>query len=555
MNLLEQISNMFGYTKNPEKEMDVSTEVESFVLPNADGAIVVESNRVNFSYDLDPSASTNEVELIRRYRDISRIPEVSYAIDEIVNEMMSEDAEGNVVKLNTDDLKFSNSIKNKISNEFDEVMTRIQFNQKAYDLVRRWYIDGRIYFHKIWDQNEGLIEARYISPTTIRRVVEIEKSKNQTGVETNKTKKEYFTYQAARKGSTIAINDSGNGMSGVLTAPGYNGSSSLGSIDQLVKIAPDAIAYVTSGLYDEEYSCILSYLHPALKTANNLRTLEDSMVLYRIARAPERRIFYVDVGNMPPQKAEQYMKDMMNKFRTNLTYDALTGEVKDARRNMSMLEDFWIPRRGDGKSTEISTLESGANLGEVDDLELMKKKLYKSLNVPLSRLSDEAPMVGGLGRTSEITRDEIKFQKFIDRLRNKFSLLLIDLLITQLIVKKIIRAEESEDIKRQLSVEWSKDSFYTELKETEIIRERFTTVQMADMFVGKYVSKEYVMKQILLMSDEEYDEMNKQIDDEGITPPDAADAPTQFADTAAPAQQPDSAPTDEPAAPDDQSPQ
>ena len=501
--LLENISNFFGNTSNPKKEMEVKTDVSSFVMPSTDGAVVVEANRVNFSYDLDPSQSTNEIELIRRYREIARIPEVSFAIDEIINEIISQNEDGDVVTLNTDDVKFSDTIKKKMEAEFEEILVRIQFKEKSYDLLRRWYIDGRLYFHKIWDPKEGLIEARYISPTTIKKVVEVEKSKNASGVEINTIKSEYFTYMPSRKGASISFSD----VSASQTAPGYNTNSSFGLAAQLIKVAPDAIAYVTSGLYDEEYSCILSYLHTALKTANNLRVLEDSMVLYRLARAPERRVFKVDVGNLPPQKAEQYMKDMMNKFRNNLTYDSLTGEVKDSKRAMSMLEDFWIPVRGDGKSTGIETLESGANLGEVSDIELILKKLYMSLNVPTSRMDSNPAGLGGIGRSSEITRDEIKFQKFIDRLRNKFSALLIDLLMTNLVVKGIINLKEVDDIKRQLTVDWSKDSFYTELKETELLRERLTTLQMADMYLGKYFSKEYLMTKVLQMDDIGYKDM------------------------------------------------
>lgn len=530
-------ANVWSTTKKPSEEIAVKDDIESFAMPNGDGAVVIEASKVNYSFDLDLADTTNEIELIRRYRDISRIPEVSFAVDEIVNEMISEDEEGKVVDLILDEIEYSDNIKNKIVDEFETVLERIQFKQKSYDMVRRWYVDGRLYFHKIVDPKEGLVEARYISPTTIKKVVEIEKTPNSNGVETIKTKNEFFTYQPARKIASIAINNSDASQS----MYNFNNQSSLlNTVNQLVKVSPKAIAYITSGIYDEEYACILSYLHPALKTANNLRSLEDSVVLYRLARAPERKVFYIGVGNLPPQKAEQYLKDTMNKFRTNLHYDALTGEIKDGRRNMSMLEDFWLPRREDGASTEIQTLESGANLGEVDDLELFKKKLYRSLNVPLSRMQDDVPQIAGLGRGSEITRDEIKFQKFIDRLRNKFAELLIDLLITQLVAKKIIKEDETDDLKRKIVVKWSKDSFFVEMKETEILRERLTTLQMADPFLGKYFDKEFMMRKIMQMTEDEFKDMMKRIEKEPPIDPETG-LPVQaggFADTAPPSGQP-----------------
>lgn len=525
-NLFEQFGAvLWGTTKKPSEEIIVKSNIESFVEPSGEGAIVVESSKVNYSFDLDLSNTTNEVELIRRYRDISRIPEVAFAIDEIVNEILSEDVEGKIVEIDTENLKYSDSIKSKISDEFETVLERIQFNQKSYDMIRRWYIDGRLYFHKIVDDKEGLVEARYISPISIKKVIEIEKKMIPDGVEVISNKNEYFTYQPSRKIASITINDTSDRNS--------QRAQNIDNVIQLVKVSPKAIAYVSSGVYDEEYACILSYLHPALKTANNLRSLEDSVVLYRLARAPERKVFYIDTGNLPPQKAEQYLKDTMNRFRTNLTYDALTGDVKDSRRNMSMLEDFWLPRKADGRSTEITTLESGANLGEVDDLELFKRKLYKSLNVPLSRMSDEVP-IAGLGRSSEITRDELKFQKFIDRLRNKFEGLLIDFLMTQLVFKKIIKDTESDEIARQLKVKWSKDSFFVEMKETEILRERITTLQMADQFVGKYFDDTFVLEKILQMNEDEMKKMKKRIETYKMNnPPEVADgAPPGFQDVA-----------------------
>jgi len=505
------VASLFGNGKNPQEEMKIQDPVESFAPPTLDGATTVEFNKINFSYELDPSQSTNEIELIRRYRDISIIPEVAFAIDEIINECICQNEDGDIVTLFTDDLPYSSTLKNKIQDEFSEMLRQIDFDSKSYDLIRRWYIDGRLYFHKIVDSKIGLREARYISPITIKKIVEVDKKK-KNGVEIVSQKNEYFTYQASRKLANISIVDGVSG--GSLTAPGYSGSSNLGMAEQLVKVSPQAIAYVTSGVFDEEYNCILSYLHPALKTATNLRVLEDSVVLYRLARAPERRVFYVDIGNLPQQKADQYMKDLMNKFRANLTYDTLTGEVKDSKRNMSMLEDFWIPRRGDGKNTEITTLESAANLGEIDDLELFRKKLYMALNVPQSRMQTDTPMIGGIGRSSEITRDEIKFQKFITRIRNKFSTLLIDLFATHLEVKKILATKDVEQFKQDIGIEWSKDSFFVEMKETEILRERLTTLQMADMYMGKYFSKEYIMRDVLQMNDEQYDEMVKQMDKE-----------------------------------------
>lgn len=536
MNLFEQITSIFGNSKKPQEEIVVKDDLVSFVVPNVDGASIVESGKMSFSYDLDYGNTSNEVELIRRYREIAKIPEVSFAIDEIINEMLSEDQEGTIFSLRMDDLEISDSTKKKIDNIFADLVKRLNINDRAYDFVRRWYVDGRIYFHKVIVDKE-VKEIRYISPTTIKKQYVIEKTKNASGVEVIKTKEEYFTYQPSRKLSTISINDTTNGVnSGSITSPDYNGSS-FGSIDNVIKVSPKAIAHVTSGLFDDEFNCIISHLHPALKTANNLKTLEDSMVLYRLARAPERRVFYVDIGNMPPQKGEQYMRDMMTKFKTNLTYDALTGEVKDARRNMSMLEDFWIPRRGDGKSTEISTLESGANLGEVDDIILMRKKLYMALKVPVSRIDQDAQSMSGIGRSSEISRDEVKFQKLIDRLRSKFSLLLLDILITELELKGIIGKEDLDTFNSYIIIKWAKDSFFTEMKETEILRERLTTLQLADPYLGKYFSKEYMLRKVMQMSEDEYKDMIKAIEKEGPLPSAEQDAPdsnnhTPFADTA-----------------------
>lgn len=504
--LLETFSNFFSFEKkgNEDKETIVKDEIVSFVEPsNLDGAVVSEGGRVSYNFNQDITA-TNEIELIRRYREASRIPEVSEAIDEIVNECVSENAEGDAIAIDMENLELSDNVKKKIEDEFKTVLNLFEFKDRGVDYLRKWYVDGRIYFHKIIDRSkpaDGIKELRFINPISIKKVIETEKVKDGKLVLT-KIKKEYFQYTPSIKTKPLQMNDSG------LTGPTqqqYTPQFGQQNI-QVVQIGPEAIAYVTSGLYDEDFSTVLSHLHPALRVSNQLKTLEDSLVIYRLARAPERRIFYIDVGGLAKPKADQYVKDMMTKFKNNISYDAMTGEIKDQRRHLSMMEDFWIPRRDNGKTTEITTLPGGQNLSQLEDVEYFLKKMYKSLKVPYSRFQTDSPMAG-LGRSSEITREEIKFQKFIDRLRNRFGSMLLDVLGSQLKLKNIVSEEDWADIKDKITLDWAKDNFFTEMKEAELIRERMMTLQQVDPYVGKYLSRKYVFTNVLRMTDEQIKEV------------------------------------------------
>jgi hypothetical protein len=514
MNLFESLSNFFSNEKKPSQdEVVVDTAITSFATPSdLDGAAVVEGGVVRTDFDSSVSVA-NEPELIRRYRAAAKTPEISMAIDEICNEAITEDDEGDTVKLDLEELELSDALKKKISEEFKILLRKLEFKHKGMDYFRRWYVDGRIYFHKVVDTKkpkEGIQELRYINPTVIKKVVEIEKSKGPNGVEVNKVSKEYYTYTPGKKANnTITLADDPTKRNAAVSS---NWSMVGGNQMQVVAVAPEAIAYCSSGLYDEEFNTVLSYLHPAMKVANQLATLEDSLVIYRLSRAPERRVFYVGVGNMPKPKAEQYMRDLMAKFKNTLVYDSLTGEIKDGRRHVSMLEDYWIPRTGDGKTTEISTLPSGTALNQLDDVQYFLDKLYKSLNVPIGRIQQQnGPTIAGLGRTSEITRDEVKFQKFIDRLRNKFSILLLDILKTQLVLKNIVSEEDWKEFGFLIEVEWSKDNFYTEMKEIEILRERIQTIQMMDPYIDKLFTKEQVLKKVMRYTEDEIKDLAKKL--------------------------------------------
>jgi hypothetical protein len=501
MNIYEEARAFFSNNKKPDQQELVPDETGvSFVEPNTAGAIsVTEGGRFGQYLDFDVD-TTNEVDLISRWRDISRMPEVSDAIDEIVNEFVSIDNEGNIVTLDLDDVEFSDGIKKKISDEFENILEVMNFASNSSELIRRWYIDGRIYFHKVLDvktmKKDGILELRYINPVTIKKVIESKKIKNQDGIEVIKVTKEYYVYDPSKK--MMAVNIS------VKSPSAYTYQQPR--MTQKLMISPDAIAYAPSGSYDEDFSTVLSYLHTSLKVANQLRIMEDALIIMRIARAPQRRIFYVDVGNLGKAKAEQYVRDMMTKFKNQVTYDSMTGEVKDARRTLNMLEDFWIPRR-DGKTTEVTTLEGDQNLGQLDDVNMFKQKLMASLKVPMSRFaSDQQPGFVGLGRTSEITRDEIRFQKFVDKLRNKFSVLFTDILGTQCKVKGIVTDEDWKTISKVLAYKWARDSFFAELKEAEVLRERINTLTLVDPFVGKYISPEKMLKDVMRYNEEEMKE-------------------------------------------------
>jgi hypothetical protein len=418
------------------------------------------------------------------------------AIDDIVNEAITHDASGRTVDIVLDKLKQPESVKKKINEEFENVLKMLNFSNLADDLFKRWYIDGRIYYQVVVDENnpkEGIQELRYIDPRKIRKVREIQKERDpKTGAQIIKSVAEYYVY-----------NDRGT------TTQTYTAQ-----VNQGVRIAPDAIVNVNFGLMDAKNTFVISYLHKAIKPLNQLRMIEDAVVIYRLSRAPERRIFYIDVGNLPKGKAEQYLRDIMIKYRNKMVYDASTGELRDDRKHMSMLEDFWLPRREGGKGTEITTLPAGQNLGELEDVKYFQKKLLQSLNVPISRLEPQQGGMIGLGRTTEVTREEVKFNKFIVRLRNKFSQIFDNALGIQLALKGVCTKEEWQDFKENIYYAYKKDNNFTELRDAELLRERVNLLATVDPFLGRYYSSRWVKKNILQMTDEQIEEMDKEIEEE-----------------------------------------
>lgn len=459
-----------------------------------DGAAIVAEGGVYGTYvDLDGSIRT-EAELVNKYREMALHPEVDQAIDDIVNEVITQEPEQEVVELILDDLEMPDKIKKIFIEEFKGVISLLEFNQISYEIFRRWYVDGRLYYHAIIDEANpagGIIELRYIDPRKIRKLREVRKKKAVNNVSFSQTANEYYIY-----------NDKGFAKTaGSSALP----SNSIGGL----KIAKDSIIHCTSGLTSLNGDLVQSYLHKAIKPLNQLRSMEDSLVIYRISRAPERRIFYIDVGNLPKMKAEQYLRDIMTKFKNKLVYDSATGEIRDDRKFMTMLEDFWLPRREGGKGTEITTLPGGQNLGQMDDVMYFQRKLYMSLNVPISRLDPEAQF--NFGRASEITRDEVKFSKFVNRLRNKFAQLFTKVLERQLILKGIITVEEWDEIREKIRYKFSQDNYYAELKETEILRNRVSVLRDIDDYAGKYYSHEWIRRKVLRQSDEEIEEIDEQI--------------------------------------------
>jgi hypothetical protein len=492
---------LFGFTLGQKDIVQVEKpEQASFALPTEsidDGAVTITQNAHYGTYvDLEGSAR-NEIELITRYREMSNHPECDMAIDEIVNEAISHTENGEVLKIVLDNLKQPESIKKKIIEEFNNIQKMLNFSNLADDLFKRWYIDGRIYYHVIVNDKapkEGIKELRYIDPRKIRKVREIQKERDpKTGANIIKSLAEYYVY-----------NDRGAATQ-TFTANATQG----------LRIAPESIINVNSGLMDAKNVFVISYLHKAIKALNQLRMIEDAVVIYRISRAPERRIFYIDVGNLPKGKAEQYIRSIMIQYRNKLVYDASTGEIRDERKHMSMLEDFWLPRREGGKGTEITTLPGGQNLGEMEDVKYFQKKLLNSLNVPASRLDTNNGSMMGLGRTTEVTRDEVKFAKFVNRLRNKFAQIFDHSLKIQLVLKGICTTEEWEDFREQIYYDFIKDNNFTEMRDAELLRERVNTATMLDPFIGKYYSAAWIRKNVLQMTDEEITQMEKEIEEEG----------------------------------------
>jgi hypothetical protein len=508
------MAQLFGFEIVRKKEAEEKAQPDRLVTfaPEIkdDGAVVVAEGGVFGTYlDLEGSART-ESDLVAKYREMSLQPEVESAIDDIVNEFVSYDSDYKLVDINLDDLEFGNKVKDKIREEFKNIVQLLDFNNSGYEIVRRWYIDGRLYYHAIIDvQNprEGIQEIRYIDPRKIRKIREIKRVRRNSQastagqqVHTTETKQEYYMYsERGFSGGTRA------GVSTTSYQPAAAGSTGI-------RIATDSIIHVTSGLMDASNQMVLSYLHKAIKPLNQLRTLEDATVIYRISRAPERRIFYIDVGNLPKIKAEQYLRDMMVRHKNRLVYDATTGDIRDDRKFMTMLEDFWLPRREGGKGTEITTLPGGQNLGEIEDVLYFQKKMYKSLGVPVSRLEGEGGF--NLGRAAEITRDELKFGKFIDRMRMRFSNLFKEALKKQLILKGVISEEESNEIFSNIRFDFMRDGYFTELKEAEILTNRLALAQSMEQYVGKYYSHQYMRTKVLHQSEEEMDQIDKEMGEE-----------------------------------------
>lgn len=463
-----------------------------------DGALVVAAGGSYGMYvDIEGSAKT-ESELVVRYRDMAGHPEVDAAVSDIVNESIFTEVE-KIVRIIQDNVPVSPNIKKRIEEEFDYVLDMLDFNNQGYDIFRRWYIDGRLYYQAVLDRTDprlGIQELRYIDPRKIRKVKEVRNKKLQTAQPSNATLQDVVNeyYLFSDKGFAGPSATSGTQTSGL-------------------RIAKDSIIHVTSGLVDSKSALVLSYLHKAIKPLNQLKSIEDASVIYRITRAPERRIFYIDVGNLPKMKAEQYLRDMMTRHKNKLVYDLGTGEVRDDRKFMTMLEDFWLPRREGGRGTEITTLPGGQNLGEIEDIKYFQDKLFRSLNVPISRLQPDQAF--NLGRSSEISRDEVKFAKFIDRLRVRFSMLFTKTLEKQLLLKGIITSEDWKEIEGKLKYEYARDNFYSELKDIEIQKERVATLDTIAPYVGTYFSKEWVRKKVLRMSDDEIEEMNEQMAEDG----------------------------------------
>ena len=491
---------LFGFTiGRTQKEQEAKDKV-SFALPSLEDGSLDISGPAGGAYgtylDMD-GAAKNESDLIRKYRQMALFPEAELAVDDIVNEAVVADREQNPVNINLTNVNLSLDIKDKILENFHEVINLLNFNETGYDTFKKWYVDGRIYYHIIIDQSNpkrGILELRPIDALKIKKIRQIIPPREGYDSPTMPKVEEYFMFNElgidAKYGSSSAANH--------------------------IKIAPDSIAYCHSGLLSEDKKLVLSYLHKAIKPLNQLRMIEDAVVIYRISRAPERRIFYIDVGNLPKMKAEQYLRDIMTRYKNKMVYDANSGEVRDDRRHQSMLEDYWLPRREGGRGTEITTLPGGENLGELADIEYFQKKMYKALNVPSSRLEQESGFT--LGRAQEISRDEVKFSRFVERLRGRFNNLFHTCLEKQLILKGILTLNDWRSISKNIHYEWQTDSHFAELKEAEMLQERLNLLQsmnFADEIVGNFYSKDYIRNRILKQTQEEIDQMDREIEQEG----------------------------------------
>jgi hypothetical protein len=489
---------IFGFEIKKAKDTTEDKLVSFVSATNDDGALEIASGTASGQFiDLE-GAAKSEADLVTRYRTMALTPQFDSAIEDVCNEAIVIDDE-KPVDINLENLKQPKIVKDKIREEFQTILKLLDFNNLGYDIFKQWYVDGRLYYHLMIDEKKprlGIKELRKIDPRKIKKVREKKFAIDpRTRLKVEVGYNEFYMYFP--KGT------------------GKQSGSIVDQSQQAYKIAKDSICYVTSGIMDVNNKLILSHLHKAIKPFNQLRMLEDATVIYRLARAPERRIFYIDVGNLPKAKAEQYLYDMMTKHKNKLVYDGATGEIKDDRKFMTMLEDFWLPRR-EGKNTEITTLPGGQNLGEMDDVNYFKRELYRALNVPITRI--EAENQFNLGRASEITRDELKFNKFITRLRNRFSILFDQLLEIQLILKGVLNKNQWKKIRNDIYFEFAHDNHFTELKELEILRERIGLAAEMDAFAGKYYSALYVRKNAFRFTDEEMEAEDKQMKKEREDP-------------------------------------
>lgn len=489
------MAEFFGF--EIRKKQGEPENLDAFTSPvNDDGAVVVAAGGSYGTYvDMEGSAKT-EAELVTRYREMSQHPEVDAAIDDIVNEAITTEDELDVVRINLDRVKYSSQIKKAIEQEFQEIKKLLDFERQSYDVFKRWYVDGRMYYQAVIDRDNpkaGIQELRYIDPRKIRKIKEVRRKKlpgtatSLHAATVQKVEAEYFVY----------------------SEKGFKPAAGEVSATQGLKIAKDSIIHCTSGIMDKGNTLVLSYLHKAIKPLNQLRTLEDSVLIYRVSRAPERRIFYIDVGNLPKMKAEQYLRDMMVRHKNRVVYDSATGEIRDDRKFMTMLEDYWLPRREGNRGTEISTLPGGQLVGELNDVQYFQQKLLQSLNVPNARLQPDYTY--NPGRSTEISRDEIKFSKFIDRLRTRFNQLFLKTLEKQLILKGITTKEEWDQFSIDIGFNYARDNYFAELKDMEILNQRLTTLQQADAYVGKYFSSQFIKRHVLRQTDQEIEEIEKEM--------------------------------------------
>ena len=486
------IMKLFGFELVRSKNKDVGKDNDKLpsIVPKTDddgaGYVTASGSHYGQYIDINGDNAKDNAEMIMKYRGVATHPEVDAAIEDIVNESISGSENETPVLINLDGVETSDKIKKLMTEEFDNICGMLNFNELGHDIYRSWYVDGRLVHHLVVNEGNmkaGIQEIRPIDSTKIRKVKEVKyKKDNKTGAKVVDKTDEFYVFQ--EKNQTQSA----------------------------VKLTPDSVSYVTSGLTDPSRKSVVSYLHKAIKPINQLRMMEDSLVIYRLARAPERRIFYIDVGNLPANKAEQHMKEIQTRYRNKLVYDASTGNLKDDRKHMSMLEDFWLPRREGGRGTEISTLPGGDNLGQIDDIVYFQKRLYRSLNVPIARLEQETQF--SLGRSTEISRDEVKFQKFIDRLRKRFATMFTNILKKQLILKGIITPEDWQTWKNDIQIDFIRDNHFTELKDSELLRERLSTLDQLSQYVGEYFSREWVMKNVMMMSEEDIETMKDQVEAE-----------------------------------------